>query len=305
MAFELLEEAHGKITVGPDENGKTRTRIEGQLQARLPLLRLSAQSRRFKGFVDLEVTNALLGGHGALTVYTTEAKFSLESLPQKQPLHVKGNSGQVILGHRTSEVPAWKDDIQKTLGRHAKKVLSNMALNLTNIQFAFNRLEIESYYNKERKKPSFLIQKASMGPILLEGNLSQGRIFIRGIPGLYLPVDLVEFRTKRKRPKKKRSMPPQENRPIVKIKVNLLRDQHPAHDERWIQFSDVELFIEDSIDTFSKRDQKRCGTKRQHLRARVKDFSFNHIKREFTVEGVENPHFVLRNPFGAGCLIVE
>lgn len=297
ISFNLTREARGRVEVGPDATGRTRIIIDGDLEAVMPELRLLVRSEEFHGYALTAIEGAKVTGHGKLTIFPEQSKVLIESATKDQAVMVRGTRGHAEFGQDLIEVPDWTAELERLFGSRAREVTTAINLDIDRIEFGVHNFELFSYYNDKSRKSSFLIRDAVMGPIHISGSLNQGRVFLRGPSGTYLPIDLVQ----------QLHAPPTEGgvaRARVSLKLDLLTDQ-TSGPVRTVDMSKIDVLIEDEAATLSPREQELCGTKGVHIHASLDRMMFLPKARAYEMKGVDHVHVVLKNPFGKGCLLIK
>jgi len=315
--YDFINEAKGHVHIGHDENDKTKVSISGQIETKMPDLRLFVRSEKIHGFVKVEIADAFVGGSGTLNIWPYSSEIEVKGDSNHSTVHIEGKKGQVRFGQNAFEIPEWAEELKKLVPPELmSQAKTDVAVDIKHISFDFSKLKLISAIANSDGKPAFQIDDTLMGPIKVSGTLKKGLFFLRIPTGLFMPWDLTkDWNQNADGKRKKGEEAPLTDNPNIDMTIDLLSDKTDENDtqetERKIKIENIFLKIEETKDTFSPRDQKRCGAKRQHIHVNLRDFLFSPAAREFELNGLTHTHVVLKSPFGkgprgsSGCFVLE
>lgn len=305
MKFRYLE-GKGQLRIEPDEQGDTFVELNGNIATELPELRLLVRSEKMEGYVRTSITNASVSGNGRIVVTPKKNSAFVESQGTSNPITVRGLSGEVYVHQDPSEVEGWPE-LKRQLGARAADVRTDLYIQPREISFSVDFMNLQSMMHQKSGTPALEITDTRIGPIRIVGDL-WGRVYTRIPGGFYYPmvIGMTEEDERQCRTRNASTCRYSAKMMDASVEVGRLLDHVDETGKRTVDFSQISISGVESAPTFSPRDQKRCGTDRQHIHATLGLFQFSPEDRSLTIEGVD-PHFhiFLKDRLNGGCLKIE
>jgi hypothetical protein len=287
LKFRELK-GNGSLRTGKDEAGHVFFRLGGDFSTQIPSLRLLVRSSIFKGSVRTEIGEALVKGRAELTVWPELGRARLSKLEGAPPLEIAGTSGQVRFHQDPSQVEAWPE-LKEQLGKLAEKVQTDLTIDLKDIGFEVNQMDVRRVFQAESKIPALEILEADISDIRIRGDL-HGKLWARLPGGVFHPL----------------TVPENAKMNDATVTLGSLRD-FEKDGKREAIFQKIFISGEESNPTLNASDQKRCGFDRQHIHADLGLFGFSPDTKSVQIQKLGSHfHVYLKNPrYLGGCLKVD
>ncbi|GEM_PF-2238946 len=290
LNFNYLN-GEGSFRVVGEPGQPTRFELRGRFLTEMSELRLLARSQELNAYAETVIQDATVRGEGILSVWPFESRILVES--GAEPLLVEGHRGQVIFHQDPSLVPRWSE-LRQILGSSGDSADSHVTIQVHDIHFRVPQLGLQSHMEEGSGRPVLRVDDAQIEDIHIRGDI-EGTLLFR-LLGRYYPIGISQ------------------NAPMRDATFNIhgLRDDTDATGHREVRFSGIEISGEESVPTFSLRDQRRCyghdgqHYDRQHVHVSLGTFQFNPDERQVQLADIgEHFHIIARDILHGGCLIVE